>query len=1221
MSKFAEKSEVLRLTGEQILQRLSFVRAKFNQSGESPYHPRPPLVGDEKLKKVCDALVKKFPDYPSDIEKAAGYSDFTSSAKTLHEQFQPCYFTFVDAVEWCSHAQATLLETNNIASFSRTENYTVCNAFLDLLTLYARVRLLIQDIPERGLIFSAAAKLHQIVKLEKEPNYDKVAKYISLSGTSDTIKKMYEDLAPIAKKICSALISLTQSYMKVENLQILRKDGAVSITTFDEKLSLPTADLIQFDFIDRTRMSMAILYGFLLCPSELATPGSIGLLKMALSTSGWYLNVHGSSYFAVHNEYDHMFNHYKTKDKNLKLSKDRKMISEALNASMTTGIDHHVSMRTFCLQELRNLYWILKDYPGLLGPKLLPVLAGLNASQDEIFWYMRHFGNPIPKNAAKTLTLDKLRDDRIGELIYYSQQITKLIRVHYRIIQNYYIRFMKNVDAPKVGKVKDAARAAGTQMSGWLDLIQNDLDNLDVEGFTSNTSLQYDLQPLRLNWLRIESHLSSASTIVTVASVKELVSYSRIVMWHSRCVDSIEDMIQEYATLKNLFFFRRSVCLPEYSRNIQDAKTSRYSYAFIRMFQEFPEVAGRYHPLDRDAIGKESARIVEQMQKEVSIRVSKALVEIYVQYIKFHTQLDHVNAAYPMLQKLENYKFDKNFVPPQDPASESVHKERANLQGLKSLETNVRNLCAAANEFTKLVVFDTEMIPREFIAEGVQNALQEVFSASLFKQTEGEVAPKPTAGSRRGPSETGGPPAPPTSAKPGAVRVITRPSVLEDQIRVILSVVKQVDNGLEYDIPDLMRTIYLSNMQPVPASMPPMNKLEWSVDLELKWAPIQTEPNAPPKEPIAKLITSWYADFVTKTLSLPGIMYSPLRKSFITRGGKETSKEITLPIEEYADYIELQSLCRIVGPFGVKALDREILKFIVFNVGAIKQILIASKDVLKSVATGYNSEDVLEAQKNLKQGDAFLQRTITIGNAMAFRSLLREAQRSVTSVQIPLIYNEIDNGFSEYPINLSLKPEMVEMDALALNCGIETVPGVIDQSLLAVLSKAITDADLDTWKLLPIMFAASFVTKSWCDTSYRPFVEAYENSSQTMIPVFHSLLAAVKVGRDTDGKGSLDLQRQFVEIGSCILLRLQQANKRQAALKVKSFPSMLIFIDKFVEASPQMNRAAFEQILPYIFVRSMYTSLYLVKPTTTKGQKGKGAKKAGAATGEDGEMG
>jgi hypothetical protein len=52
---------------------------------------------------------------------------------------------------------------------------------------------------------------------------------------------------------------------------------------------------------------------------------------------------------------------------------------------------------------------------------------------------------------------------------------------------------------------------------------------------------------------------------------------------------------------------------------------------------------------------------------------------------------------------------------------------------------------------------------------------------------------------------------------------------------------------------------------------------------------------------------------------------------------------------------------------------------------------------------------------------------------------------------------------------------------------------------------------------------------------------------------------------------------------------------------VQSLPSVLIFMDKFVEDSPFVTQEVLEACLPYALLRSMYKQLY---DTKTQGKKG-----------------
>ncbi len=73
-----------------------------------------------------------------------------------------------------------------------------------------------------------------------------------------------------------------------------------------------------------------------------------------------------------------------------------------------------------------------------------------------------------------------------------------------------------------------------------------------------------------------------------------------------------------------------------------------------------------------------------------------------------------------------------------------------------------------------------------------------------------------------------------------------------------------------------------------------------------------------------------YAEFVAKKSSQPGVCYSANRKAFISRAAMQ------FKAEEFADFAELQALCRLVGPYGVKVLDREVMRYITENISGIK---------------------------------------------------------------------------------------------------------------------------------------------------------------------------------------------------------------------------------------------------------------------------------------------
>lgn len=50
----------------------------------------------------------------------------------------------------------------------------------------------------------------------------------------------------------------------------------------------------------------------------------------------------------------------------------------------------HHDRRVFLRSALRELCLLIKDQPGLLGPKILFVWMALSFSRDEVVWLLRH---------------------------------------------------------------------------------------------------------------------------------------------------------------------------------------------------------------------------------------------------------------------------------------------------------------------------------------------------------------------------------------------------------------------------------------------------------------------------------------------------------------------------------------------------------------------------------------------------------------------------------------------------------------------------------------------------------------------------------------------------------------------------------------------------------------------------------------------------------------
>jgi len=72
--------------------------------------------------------------------------------------------------------------------------------------------------------------------------------------------------------------------------------------------------------------------------------------------------------------------------------------------------------------------------------------------------------------------------------------------------------------------------------------------------------------------------------------------------------------------------------------------------------------------------------------------------------------------------------------------------------------------------------------------------------------------------------------------------------------------------------------------------------------------------------------------------------------------------------------------------------------------------------------------------------------------------------------------------------------------------------------------------------------------------------------------------------------------KTFVEVSSVILLRMAKyAQAKQDKHTPVDFPSIIIFMDRFIEESPLLTRDILEECLPYALLRNEWKSVFTAK--------------------------
>eukprot|EP01132_Coremiostelium_polycephalum_P004043 gene4043-5061_t len=1135
--KIPEKFQLVIENGEMILERLYVTRTLFNN-----VKIKPSFITDEKIGKVLKNLLAKFPELPDNSDKSIqGIDLIIARSKQYLEELEPHYETLADASDWKEACYQLLQEiSGNTVAIRFTNSIQFSSYFMDLVVLYGKINLLAATIQDRKIITAVYAKVFHHLRSASEPFYSKTARWIA--DFDNPVKKIQEEFRVLNDSIGQVLMSLEPTYAKRRVITQLRKDGALNLILKPEDIARPVQDQYRIDLAYAGRMNQWILYGFLFAPGTLSTPQAVELARFAL-TEGFNVPVYKDISFPVHSEFNTLFGTYKSKT--IHLQKQKKIIKEAAQLSTQEAPRKHAERRVYIRQELEAMWNLFRDKPCLLAPKINVLLAALSMAKEEIFWYFRHTDVIPPEKVKKYHNKQyDVKDKRISSLLYLIDHLVQLVHTHKKMIQNYYIEYIIGADILGLTKVASPQllQTAGPIVTQTFNTILSELKAI------SSGSTDYNFTNLRANWLRLEFLLYSSACQLKESESKQITSRLNLIYIHTKNVDSLDQLLEEYGNLSGLWSFKEPL-LHVFDASIMDgADQPTHSMTFLKLLAQFPSTATQFWPEEKELIGKECVEIANNCLNKITSRIVSILSSTVAQtFLTNEAQLADVNAAFPLLQKRKDWKPPKDFVPPVVPGSESQFRSRPNLEQLRAYEKNAFQLCNSLNEFLDIVIYDHQFVPREFLRDKLGQSLKTFMRQTLS------------------------PPVPQGSSQVDIV--IPRPSIFESQLKVFLGVLVLVENYVDIDIGDLIRETLLSEFYA--KALGKSGRVDWFPEGEIEYNDVALQS-----------ISNYFVDVVTKKLSTPGVVYSPVRLGFLSKTG------LPFRAEDHSDYVEMRSLCNLVGPYGVKLIEREILRFVLTTTTSIKELLSTNAMALEEFSTCFYKPKSLDLIKRFKvtDFDLLINKSIAIGNALYLRSMMREAMKDVISDNTPYIHSVIEAAFNQYNRNTFMFPEFLGVDVLALDSGLDV--GVADQYLKVILRKISSESDKRLWELLPVMYSLAFYSNVWREAQFKPTIDGHLNNVHTLSKTINDLLVAFgSLNSSSGNEAEINvLLQRFLEISSVILLRMfNKANNKHVP---NDLPSVVVFLDKFTQQCPLLTKDVIEQYLPYALVRNMYKDLY-----------------------------
>ncbi|XP_072117832.1 nck-associated protein 1 isoform X3 [Mobula birostris] len=1071
--KIAEKLTILNDRGIGMLTRIYNIKKACGDPKAKPSY----LI-DKNLESAVKYIVKKFPVVDT-RNNSQQLSQLHKEKQEILKNLALYYFTFVDVMEFKDHV-SELLNTIDACQvfFDITVNFDLTKNYLDLVVTYTTLMIMVSRIEERKAIVGLYNYAHEMLHGASDREYPRLGQMIV--DYENPLKKMMEEFVPHSKMPC-------------------------------EYLSLDT-------------MEKWIVFGFILCHGNLNTDSAaLNLWKIALQSSSC-LALFRDEVFHVHKVAEDLFMNIKGYNKRIA------DIRECRETALSHAGPLHRERRKFLRSALKELATVLADQPGLLGPKALFVFMALSFARDEIIWLLRHADN-IPR----TRNSDDFIDKHIAELIYYMEELRAHVRKYGPVMQRYYVQYLSGFDAVVLNELVQNLSVCPEDESIIMSSFVNTMTSLSVKQVEDGEV--FDFRGMRLDWFRLQAYTSVSKASLNLSDHKELGKMMNTIIFHTKMVDSLVEMLVETSDLSIFCFYSRAF-EKMFHQCLELPSQSRYSIAFPLVCTHFMSCTHELCPEERHHIGDRSLSLCNMFLDEMAKQARNLITDICTEQCTLSDQLLPKHCAKTISQavnKKSKKQTGKKGEPEREkPGVESMRKNRLLVTNLDKLHTALSELCFSINYVPNLVVWEHTFTPREYLTSHLEiRFTKSIVGMTMYNQATQEIA---------------------------------KPSELLTSVKAYMTVLQSIENYVQIDITRVFNNVLLQQTQHLDSHGEPT---------------------------ITSLYTNWYLETLLRQVSNGHIAYFPAMKAFVNL---PTESELTFNAEEYSDISEMRALSELLGPYGMKFLSESLMWHISSQVAELKKLVVENVDVLTQMRTSFDKPDQMAALfKRLTSVDSVLKRMTIIGVILSFRSLAQEALRDVLSCHIPFLVSSVEDFKDHIPRETDMK---VAMNVYELSSA-SGLPCEIDPALVVALSsqKSENISPEEEYKiacLLMVFVAVSLPTlASNVMSQYSPAIEGHCNNIHCLAKAINQIAAALF----TIHKGSIeDRLKEFLALASSSLLKIGQETDKTTT---RNRESVYLLLDMIVQESPFLTMDLLESCFPYVLLRNAYHAVYKQSVTSS----------------------
>ncbi|XP_030277207.1 nck-associated protein 1-like [Sparus aurata] len=1110
--KLAEKLSILNERGNGVLIRMNYIKKTCTDP-----KTRPSFLADKSMEPAIKYINKKFPsiDFRGNIQHLTSIQRKKSEVLVAMSSY---YDSFLDVIEFRDHVYE-LLNTIDACQcfFDISINFDFTKNYLDLIITYTSVIIMLSRIDDKKALVGMFNCAHEMTNGSSDPSYPRLGQMFV--EYEHTWKKLTEEFGPHTRSVTSALLSLRMVYPR-RNLPAEQWRSAQLLSL----LSAPAAMLdpaccntMACEYLSMEVMERWIIIGFLLCHSSVNTnQASQELWKMALR-SGLYLTLTRDEVLNIHKVTEDLFDSIKGYNKRIA---DIKECRE--HVIVNCGAMHR-ERRQFLRGALKELFNVLEDEPGLLGPKALFVFMALSFSRDEVLWLVRH-----SENMPKIKTPEDYIDNQMAELLFYMEKLRGLMRKCSYVVQRYHVQYLAQFDALVLNDTIQNMYVCPEEESVLMSSFVSTLSALSIKQVENKE--EFDLRALRLDWMRLQAYTSVNKAPLPIKDYIDLPKVMNLIQFHTRMVDSLDELLFETSELSILSFYPR-VFEKMFSQSSEEMTMKRYLMAFPSVCSQFSQCGHPLCPEEIEAMEKRSLRLCVTFLEQIAKQTSTVVLEICAEQCNLNDQLqpkhcaEAISAARHRKQKKQVPK--KGEVLKEKPGAESLRKDRSVVTNVDKMHLMLTELCSCYSLCTDFIVFDHIVVPTEFLISHLETRLSEIIvRMANYNQTTQEIA---------------------------------RPTDLLAGLRAYTASVHSLSSYINVDVTRLVKNVLLQQTQPLDSRG------------------VQT---------ITTLYTNWFLESLLRQASNALILHCPTMHCFVNQA---TENDPNFRAEEFSDVSELQALAELIGPYGLKFLSENLMWHITSQVSELKKLVIENMDILVQMKNNFDKpEEMANLKKRLTGGENVLKRMTIIGVILSFRAMAQDCLKQVLLKHCPYLMGPLEclRDFIAPEDDIKVTLSVFELaSAAGLACNID--PALVTAISSMQTDNTSVDEEYKLSCLLLVFIAVSLPTLALDPNSFYSREHGGHNNNVHCLAVAINQVAAAMF--TVQAKNIEQHLKEFLLMASNALLQLGQNTER---MDLKNRESVYLLLHMIVEESPFLSQDMLESCFPYVLLRNAYREVY-----------------------------